>query len=192
MLPAPRANVTAKSSSSCRSFCFTCPSSARQLCTNLIKTDAARYEQHQQMIDEISSLGSHSRAVVVLRGDDRLSRFLADLFQYLVETAVEKVRGVRTFRPLAVAALDQLVKLVQQQTEIFIGRRGIKTRSRARVTRRTGRFQYLVETAVEKVRGVRTFRPLAVAALDQLVKLVQQQTEIFIGRRGIKTRSRAR
>src|SRR5689334_6357605 len=125
MSPAPRANITAKSSSSCSSCLsgFTCSSSTCQLGTNLVETDAARYQQHQQMIDEIGSLGSHSRAVVILGGDDRLRRFLADLFEYLVETAVEKIRGVRTFRPLAFASLDQLVKLVQQKAEIFVRRR---------------------------------------------------------------------
>ena len=46
------------------------------------------------MIDEISNLGSQPRPVLVFRSNYRLGRLLSNLFEDLVETAVEKISRV--------------------------------------------------------------------------------------------------
>ena len=58
------------------------------------ETHATRYQQHKQVIDEIRHFSSQTFIVIVLRRDDRLRRFLAELLENLVETFFEEIRRV--------------------------------------------------------------------------------------------------
>src|SRR6185503_10385975 len=98
MSPAPRPSSTANCSNSLSSLftsLFTLPLSALyEFFCNLRETHTARHQQHKQVIDEIRHFSSQTSIVIVLRRNDRLRRFFAELLENLVETFFEKIRSV--------------------------------------------------------------------------------------------------
>src|ERR1044072_9476052 len=114
MSPAPRPSSTANSSNSLSSLFTLLPSPVAEFCCYLGETNAARHKQNKQVINEIRDLSSQASTVIVLCSYDRLGRLFASLLEDFVQTFFEEVRRLGTSRSLTFAALNQLVKLIEQ------------------------------------------------------------------------------
>src|SRR5207244_6127360 len=61
----------------------------------------------------------------VLRGDDCLTRLLAEFFKYFVETLIEEIRSVRALGPLLFSRLDEAIQTIKHLGKIRIGKRDL-------------------------------------------------------------------
>ena len=78
----------------------------RQLAENLGRFDAAVGPQHHQVKDQVGAFGDDFAAVVVDGRDDRLDRFLADLFGDLGAALAELLGDVAGLGVAAAPAFD--------------------------------------------------------------------------------------
>src|SRR4026209_1187761 len=100
MSPAPRARVTANSSSSFNSCLFGCTRASvwfvtlGQLRAHVVQIHSTRDEHYEQVVEEVCRLADQLLRIVVLGRDDPFGRLLTDLFENLIETFIEEVRRV--------------------------------------------------------------------------------------------------
>src|SRR5882724_2384706 len=71
------------------------------------------------MIEKIARLLRKGAAILILRGDDSLTRFLSDFLENLVQPLIEEVRRIRTLWSFALSGLDQSVERAEHFAEIF-------------------------------------------------------------------------
>src|SRR6266404_3611106 len=70
------------------------------------------------MIEKIARLLRKGAAILILRGDDSLTRFLSDFLENLVQPLVEKVSRIRTLWSFALSLLYESVKRAEHFAQI--------------------------------------------------------------------------
>src|SRR5882724_1496174 len=71
------------------------------------------------MIEKIARLLRKGAAILILRGDDSLTRFLSDFLENLVQPLIEEVGRIRTLWSFALSVLDESVERAEHFAEIF-------------------------------------------------------------------------
>src|ERR671927_762017 len=110
--PAARAASAPKSSSSLNSspIRLRSPAPVRQFARERFERQAALDHEDDEVVDEVGRLRGERAHVFVLRRDDGLGRFLADLLENLVQPLLEEVGRVRAFGHLPLPPFDDAVK----------------------------------------------------------------------------------
>src|SRR5262249_5630099 len=90
--------------------------SLRERRLDILQLDAARLQQHQQMVDKVGTFSDEMASIVRDRGDDGLHRFLAKLFGAMLGALVEQLLGVGRLPARCGAGIDGGGQIVNGKT----------------------------------------------------------------------------
>lgn len=76
-----------------------------------------RHHQDEQVVEQVGHFSGQFRAGFIFGGNDGFGRFLADLFENLVQPGRKQIGGVSAFRPFCLAFLDQGIQLIKQNAQ---------------------------------------------------------------------------
>src|ERR1700694_2360744 len=88
----------------------------RQCSLDILKLDAARLQQHQQVKQQIGTFGDQMVAVVLDRGDHGFHRLLAKLLGAMLRTLVQQPAGVGRLSPRCRAGVDGGGEIMDRET----------------------------------------------------------------------------
>src|ERR1700730_2580562 len=78
----------------------------RQFRLDIAKRHAARFQEHQQVKQQVRAFGNEMAAIILDRGDHGLHRFLAKLLGAMLRTLVEQFAGIRSLAARSRADID--------------------------------------------------------------------------------------
>ena len=87
---------------------------------HLLDAHALAGEQHDEMVEHVRAFVDKAFGRAIGGFDDKFQSLLAHLLGHAVETVAEKACGVRAFGHLAVALLDEVLQLREEQQRIAI------------------------------------------------------------------------
>ena len=88
----------------------------RQRGLDFLKFDAARFQQHQQVKQQVGAFGNEMAAIVLNRGDHGFHRFLTKFLGAMLRTLVEQFAGVGRLSSRRRAGIDGGGKVMDRET----------------------------------------------------------------------------
>ena len=100
-----------------------------QLRIDVRQRDATRGKQHQGMVEQVGDFTAQLQRRVILGGNDRLRRLLADLPPDPIYPGIEQMVGVGTWLGLRAPRLDRCPQPVERCGRVCAGRPGLGGRA---------------------------------------------------------------
>src|SRR5215212_4796477 len=88
----------------------------RQRRLDILKRDATRLQQHQQMKQQVPAFSDQMATIVLDRGDHGFHRFLAELFGAMLRTLVQQLAGIGRLSYRSRAGIDGGGEIVNRET----------------------------------------------------------------------------